>query len=74
MGADTIKKYPEHAYTGPTPQRGFVGFVNIRETATGVCFTVRSEGENPVTASHEIPIGDAIALLDDALSDYANRE
>jgi hypothetical protein len=66
--------YPEFAYTGPTPAKGFVGFVNIQETDTGIRFTVRSEGENPVTTSFEIGIGDAIQLLDDALNNFANRE
>lgn len=68
------KVYPQYAHTGPTPATGYVGYVNIQETATGVRFTVRSEGENPVTAAYEIPIGDAIALLDEALADFANRE
>lgn len=68
------KEYPQHAYTGPTPTSGFVGFVNIQETDTGVRFTVRSEGDAPVTAAYEVPIGDAIYLLDAALTDYAERE
>lgn len=29
-----MNKYPEFAYTGPQPSRGYVGFVNIRETDT----------------------------------------
>lgn len=68
------KEYAQYAYTGPTPAKGFVGYLNIQETDTGIRFTVRSEGEAPVTAAYEVPIGDAIYLLDAALSDYAERE
>lgn len=67
-------KYPEFAYTGPTPQKGYVGFVNIQETDTGVRFTVRSEGPTPVLAQFEMDIGSAIQLLDQALTNFADRE
>lgn len=63
-----MTKYPQFAYTGPQPEKGYVGYVNIQETASGVRFTVRSEGENPVTATFEIDIGSAIELLADALT------
>lgn len=66
--------YPQFAYTGPHPEKGYVGFVNIRETDTGVKFTVRSEGENPVLAEFEIGLGDAIELLDNALTNFCDRE
>lgn len=69
-----MTEFAQHAYTGPTPKSGYVGYINIQETDTGVRFTVRSEGENPTTASYEIDIGSAIELLDKALSDYAERE
>lgn len=65
--------YPEFAFTGPTPTTGLVGFVNIQETDTGVRFTVRNEGDGTV-AAYEIPFGDAIELLDNALNNFANRE
>lgn len=68
------KEYAQYAYTGPAPAKGFVGYLNIQETDTGIRFTVRSEGETPVTAAYEVPIGDAIYLLDAALTDYAERE
>lgn len=61
--------YRQYAYTGPTPPTGYVGYVNIQETDAGIKFTVRSEGENPVTASYEIPISDAVHLLADAVTD-----
>jgi hypothetical protein len=67
------KEYPQYAYTGNEPGPGLVGFVNIQETDAGVRFTVRSAGEG-VHAAYEIPIGDAIELLDNALTNFAERE
>lgn len=67
-------KYPEFAFTGPTPATGYVGFVNIRETDAGVEFTVRSQGGDGTALAFEMGIGDAIQLLDQALSNFANRE
>lgn len=67
------KEHPQYAYTGPTPATGLVGFVNIQETDTGVRFTVRNEGDGAM-AAYEVPFGDAIELLDKALTDYAERE
>lgn len=69
-----MNDFPQFAYTGPHPAKGYVGYLNIQETDKGVKFTVRSEGENPVTATFEIPIGEAIQVLDQALSDFCNRE
>jgi hypothetical protein len=66
--------YPQFAYTGPSPSQGLVGFVNIQETDMGVRFSVRSEGLDSVGAAYEIPIGDAIELLDNALTSFAERE
>lgn len=60
-------EHPQHAYTGLSPAKGYVGFVNIQETDAGVKFTVRSEGENPPYASYEIPKAEAVALLGNAL-------
>jgi hypothetical protein len=68
-----MSKYPEFAFTGPQPATGYVGYVNIRETDTGIQFTVRSEGSDPVTATFEMDIGSAIELLDKAFSNFANR-
>jgi hypothetical protein len=62
-----MSNHPQFAYTGPTPATGYVGYANIQETEGGVRFTVRSEGENPVTASYELPKAEAIALLGKAL-------
>ena len=46
----------QYAYTGPTPASGYVGFFNITELDTDtVRVTVRSEGDNPVTASFDMP-------------------
>lgn len=66
--------YPQFAYTGPHPEKGYVGFVNIQETDKGVKFTVRSEGENPTLAEFEIPIGEAIEMLDKARTNFVERE
>lgn len=68
------KIYPQFAYTGPHPASGYVGFVNIQEGDVGVKFTVRSEGDNPVIATFEIPLGEAIQLLDQALTALCDRE
>ncbi len=59
----------QFAYTGSTPDKGYVGYVNITEADDGerVRFLVRSEGEAPVTASYEVPKAEAIALLSKAL-------
>ncbi len=46
-----MTKYPEFAYTGKMPEKGYVGFVNIQKTDTGVQFMVRSQGENPTLAT-----------------------
>ena len=43
------------AYTGPTPPTGYVGYINVQETAAGIKFTVRSEGENPSTSCYNLP-------------------
>jgi hypothetical protein len=65
---------PQFAYTGATPEKGCVGFVNIQETDDGVRFTVRSEGENPVSASYVIPAGEALKLLNAAIYGIATGE
>lgn len=69
-----MAEYPQFAYTGLSPAKGYVGFVNIQETDKGVRFTVRSEGEEPVLAAFEIDIGNAIELLDNALTALCDRE
>lgn len=68
-----MSNYPQFAHTGPHPEKGYVGFVNIQETDKGVKFTVRSEGENPVLAEFEIDIGEAIDLLAKALTNFCER-
>ena len=73
FGTQSMRKYQEFAFTGSNPAKGYVGYVNIRETDTGIQFTVRSEGENPVAASYEIDVGSAIKLLGDALKHFADR-
>lgn len=60
-------EHPQFAYTGRSPEKGYVGFVNLQETDGGVRFSVRSEGENPVSAAHIIPKDEAVALLEGAL-------
>lgn len=64
-----MNEQPQFAYTGPTPPSGYVGYVNITETADGerVRFLVRSQGEAPVTAAYEVPKSEAVALLGKAL-------
>ena len=57
------KERPQFAYTGPSPDEGLVGFVNILETDTGVRFTVRSEGVDSVMATYEVPNDAARSLL-----------
>lgn len=59
----------QFAFTGALPEKGYVGYVNITETEDGerVRFTVRSEGEAPVSAAYEIPKAEAVALLGKAL-------
>lgn len=59
--------HPQFAFTGPSPAVGYVGFINIMKTDTGVRFSVRSEAENSVQATYEIPLADAITLLEGAL-------
>lgn len=59
----------QFAYTGSTPPKGYVGYVNVQKGPDGgVCFTVRSEGEAPVTASYVIPTEEAVKLFSAALS------
>lgn len=60
-------EYPQFAFTGLTPEKGYVGYVNIRETEHGIRFIVRSEGENPPTAIYEIPKEEGVRLLAEAL-------
>lgn len=61
-------QHPQAAYTGPTPATGYVGYVNVQKTDDGgVRFTVRSEGEAPVTAAYVIDQDNAIKLLSLAL-------
>ncbi len=69
-----MSEYPQFAYTGPHPEKGYVGFVNIQETDKGVRFSVRSEGENPTLSAFELDIGSAIELLDKALTALCDRE
>lgn len=57
----------EFAYTGPSPEKGNVGYVNLTIVNGGVRFTVRSEGENPPTADHVVPLKEAADLLCDIL-------
>ncbi len=61
-------EHPQFAYTGPTPDKGYVGYVNIQETEDGVKVVVRSEGENPATATYVIPKAEAVLMLGRALS------
>lgn len=65
---------PQFAYTGASPEKGYVGYVNIQEVEDGVRFTVRSEGAEPVTASYVIPAGEAMKLFNGALYALASGE
>jgi len=66
-----VNNRPQFAYTGPSPAQGYVGYVNIQETDKGVKFTVRSEGENPVSAVYEVSTEKAIELLQSAVTGLA---
>lgn len=54
-------------YTGETPKVGYVGYVNVTETKTGMRFTVRSEGVDSYTAAYEVPFEKAEDMLVGAL-------
>ena len=58
---------PQFAYTGAPPAKGYVGYVKIQEVEGGIRFLVRSEGEQPVTASYVVPTAEASGLLAQAL-------
>ncbi|ESX17873.1 hypothetical protein X766_15855 [Mesorhizobium sp. LSJC255A00] len=58
-----MSEHRQFAYTGLSPEKGYVGFVNITETDNGIRFLVRSEGENLPAASYEIPRDEAVKLL-----------
>jgi hypothetical protein len=62
-------EHPQFAYTGASPEKGYVGFINIRKTDDGqsVIFSVRSEGEQPTSAQYAIPLDQAVTLLGGAL-------
>lgn len=62
-----MSEKPQFAYTGASPERGYVGYMNIQEVDEGVKFTVRSEGEEPVSAAYVIPKDQAVAILSKAL-------
>lgn len=52
----------EFAWTGPLPDQGYVGYVNIRVTDAGVVFTVRAEGSGE-RSSYTLPHDVAAKLL-----------
>lgn len=57
------------AYTGPTPPTGYVGYVNLSLGEDGVCITVRPESaDGSGTACHTIPVTEAVAMLEEALT------
>ena len=62
-----MAEHPQFAYTGQSPEKGYVGYINIQEVEDGVRFSVRSEGENPVSAAYVIPKDQALAVLSKAL-------
>ncbi len=62
-----MAEFPQFAFTGATPDKGYVGYVNIQEVDDGVRFLVRSEGDDPVTAAYVIPKAEAVAMLGRAL-------
>jgi hypothetical protein len=57
---------PEFAWTGPLPEIGYVGFVNLKVESDGVVFSVRSEGSSHPTA-YKIPRDVAYELLSNVL-------
>lgn len=52
----------QFAWTGPLPDTGYVGYVNVTVEEDGVLFTVRSEGAG-ATSSYKIPRDVAAVLL-----------
>lgn len=64
---------PQFGYTGPNPEKGFVGYVNIQRTDDGVRFTVRAEGENPAQAAYVVPTEQAVALLAAAAAAFVDQ-
>lgn len=66
---------PQFAYTGASPAKGYVGYVNIQEKPDGsVRFTVRSEGEDAVSATHHIPKDEALKMLSAAVASIGAGE
>lgn len=57
------------AYTGGTPHKGYVGYVNLSKADAGVAVTVRSEGDKPPTAQHVVPDSEVLSLYN-ALGAY----
>lgn len=58
----------EFAWTGTLPDKGLVGFVNIKLTAEGVVFSVRSQGNGSgASSSYTVPRDAARVMLNKAL-------
>lgn len=55
----------EFAWTGPLPEQGYVGYVNIKVEDDGVTFTVRREGAGE-SSSYKIPRDVAAEMLQSA--------
>lgn len=55
----------EFAWTGPLPDVGYVGYVNIKLSDSGVTITVRSEG-NGESSAYTLPHDVAAKLLSEA--------
>ena len=57
------------AYTGPTPDIGFVAYINITEAYVGVKISIRSASEDGQEYAHIVmPKGEAEKLFAEALS------
>ena len=57
------------AYTGPTPDIGFVAYINIAEANVGVKISIRSASEDGQEYAHIVmPKGEAEKLFAEALS------
>ena len=63
------------AYTGPTPETGYVGYVNLSLRDGAVVFTVRSEGLHAdQMGCYAVPLDEARKLLYGALLAIEHRK
>lgn len=65
-----MSRYNLTAYTGPNPDSGYVGYVNLSVVdGENVVFTVRQASESGYAMSHSVPIDQARKMLVAALAE-----